>query len=97
MTAGSYDGANIGAPSAYRPAPVEREEADARPLATESWAYLIAGKDGTVWLAREYSVQDRMLQFVTTGDVRRQIPMTDVDRTATEQLNRERGIDLRLP
>jgi hypothetical protein len=38
-----------------------------------------------------------MLQFVTTGDVRRQIPMTDVDRTATEQLNRERGIDLRLP
>jgi hypothetical protein len=75
------------------PAPEPEEE---RPLATESWAYLIAAKDGTVWLARDYSVENGIIHL-TVGAERKQMPLAQIDRTATEQLNRERGVDVRLP
>jgi hypothetical protein len=96
MPVNSYNTGSENQRATYR-APAVAEKPDMRVLEKESWAYLIAAKDGTVWLAREYSVQNGRLHFVTTGNDRRQVPVTDVDRMATEQLNRERGVDLRLP
>jgi len=77
-----------------RPAPPAQ---DNKQLPTRSWGYLIAGKDGTVWLAREYSIRGDSLQIVTTTGDKKTIPLTAVDRALTEQLNRERGISVQLP
>jgi hypothetical protein len=85
--------------SAAPPRPVRPAEPipEPRALATESWAYLIAAKDGTIWLARDYSVIDGVLHFSTTGTDRKQLRLAEVDRPFTEQLNREQGVDVRLP
>jgi hypothetical protein len=85
------------------PAPVTRAPVqpqpptEERPLTTESWAYLIAAKNGTIWLARDYSVVDGVLHFSTTGTNRKELRLADVDRELTEQLNREQGVAVRLP
>jgi hypothetical protein len=84
------------APAEYRPPPVEQTQQEA-PLTNRSWAYLIAARDGRVWLAREYSVDNGTLQFSTMGAARRELPLANVDRTATERLNRERGVAIQLP
>jgi hypothetical protein len=68
-----------------------------RPPATESWAYLIAAKNGSLWLARDYSIRDSAVHIIMQDGQGKQLPLSDLDLTATEQLNRERGVALRLP
>lgn len=93
-----YAAAPAARPSWRSPATFRQEpEPDTRPLATESWAYLIATRSGTIWLAREYSVTGGMLEFATNGTTRRRIALAEVDRSLTEQLNRERGVAVKLP
>jgi hypothetical protein len=71
--------------------PLSRERRSG-PLKPKSWGYLIVTKAGTVWLAREYSVKGSILEFVTSADAQKSVPLTEVDRLATELLNRERGV-----
>ena len=74
-----------------RPAPEPQ-----RPLATDSWAYLIAAKDGTIWLARDYSVSDGVVEFSVDAKARKRLPIAEVDQVLTEELNREQGVAVRL-
>lgn len=73
-----------------------RERVENRPLTTESWAYLIAARDGTIWLAREYRVEGGILHFATMSGTRKGLPLADVNGSLTEQLNRERGVAVDL-
>ena len=91
----TYTQPRVDPPPVSRSAPAEQTSPE-RPLATESWAYVIVAKDGTVWLAREYRSANGMLRFTTTAGEQRWMRLTEVDVTATEQLNRERGVAVRL-
>ena len=91
-------------PSVVEPPPV-RYQAPAPPSASAerpprpagSPVYLLAIKDGTVWAARAYWIEDSTIQLLTVRDERKSITADQVDRALTEQLNRDRGVEFRLP
>jgi hypothetical protein len=74
---------------------IERPAESAR--ASGSPIYLVATKAGVIWAARAYWVEGGSLQLVTMREERKSVPLEQVDRPFTEQLNRERRIDFRLP
>lgn len=90
-----YSAPSVAPPPVSRSAPVE-ERAVERPLVSESWAYVIALRNGTAWLARNYSVVDGMVQLTTITGEQKELRMPEVDLATTEQLNRERGVAVRL-
>ncbi|MFN7992566.1 MAG: hypothetical protein U0Q18_03150 [Bryobacteraceae bacterium] len=59
--------------------------------------YLIAFKDHTIYSAVAYYVEGDTLHYFTAGNVHNQASLSLVDRPLTEQLNRERSVDVRLP
>jgi hypothetical protein len=59
--------------------------------------YLIAFKDHTVYSAVAYYTEGDTLHYFTSGNVHNQVSLSLVDRPLTEQLNRERNVDVRLP
>ncbi|HTT62872.1 MAG TPA: hypothetical protein VMG35_13555 [Bryobacteraceae bacterium] len=59
--------------------------------------YLIAFKDHTVYSAVAYYTEGDTLHYFTTGNVHNQVSLSLVDRQLTEQLNRSRNVDVRLP
>jgi hypothetical protein len=59
--------------------------------------YLIAFKDHTVYSAVAYYTEGDTLHYFTSGNVHNQVSLSLVDRQLTEQLNRERNVDVRLP
>jgi hypothetical protein len=58
---------------------------------------LIAFKDHTIYSAVAYYVEGDTLHYFTEGNVHNQVSVSLVDRQLTEQLNRERNVDVRLP
>jgi hypothetical protein len=84
--------------STYRPAAREQDpdRVEKRSLTSESWAYLIAARDGTIWLAREYRVEGGILHFATMSGNWKRLPLAEVNDALTEQLNRERGVAVDL-
>lgn len=66
--------------------------------ATESDThYLVAFKDHTIYSTVAYWFDGDTLHFFTKGDTHNQAPVALIDRDLTERLNREMGIDFRLP
>jgi hypothetical protein len=65
--------------------------------APEASYYLIAFKDHTIYSAVAYYVEGDTLHYFTEGNVHNQVSVSLVDRQLTEQLNRERNVDVRLP
>ena len=63
----------------------------------EASYYLIAFKDHTIYSAVAYYVEGDTLHYFTEGNVHNQVSISLVDRSLTEQLNRERNVDVRLP
>jgi hypothetical protein len=59
--------------------------------------YLFAFKDNSIYSAVAYWVDGDTLHYFTNGNTHNQVSLSLVDRTLTERLNRERGVDLRLP
>jgi hypothetical protein len=59
--------------------------------------YLIAFTDETVQTAVAYSVEGDTLRWTTRDHLDREAPVSAVDRRFSEQLNRDRGVDFRLP
>jgi hypothetical protein len=59
--------------------------------------YLIAFKDHVIRAVVDYSVEGTTLSYVTLQGTRAQAPLDSVDREFSEQLNRERNIEFRLP
>jgi len=59
--------------------------------------YLIALKDHTIYAATAYWVDGDTLHYFTDGNVHNQASLALVDRDFTQRLNREAGLDVRLP
>jgi hypothetical protein len=82
--------------------PVQRESRTREPVPepasiSEPSQYLIAFKDHTIYAAIAYWVDGGTLHYFTSGNTHNQVSLTLVDRELTERLNRESGLDLRLP
>jgi hypothetical protein len=59
--------------------------------------YLIAFNDHNIRAAQAYWIDGQILHYVTLQHEERQIPLSDVDRKLTLQLNHERHIPFQLP
>ena len=59
--------------------------------------YLFAFKDHVIRAAAAYWVDGRTLHYVTTDHEERQVPLSDLDRALTLQLNHERRVTVQLP
>lgn len=64
---------------------------------SESSYYLIAFKDHSIYSAVAFYVEGDTLHYFTEGNVHNQASLELVDRPLTEQLNRERNVDVRVP
>jgi hypothetical protein len=63
----------------------------------DSSYYLIAFKGHTVYSAVAYYTEGDTLHYFTSGNVHNQVSLSLVDGQLTEQLNRGRNVDVRLP
>ncbi len=59
--------------------------------------YLIAFKDHTVYSAVAYWVDGDTLHYFTTGNTHNQVSLSLVDRALTEKLNKDSGLEVKLP
>jgi len=59
--------------------------------------YLIALKDHTIYSAIAYWVDGDTLHYFTSGNTHNQVSLSLVDRDLTNRLNKESGIDMKLP
>jgi len=67
------------------------------PEPAEANRYLLAFKDHTIYSAVAYWVDGDTLHYFTTGNTHNQASLSLIDRELTERLNRELGIDFKLP
>jgi hypothetical protein len=72
-------------------------EAESTPPAEETTHYLIAFKDHTIYSAVAYWVDDDTLHYFTAGNTHNQVSLSLVDRDLTLRLNKESGVDIKLP
>src|SRR5262245_43857814 len=77
--------------------PSQRAQAESAPAAPDNPTYLIAFKDHTIYMALAYWVEDGTLHYVTNQNTHNQVSLDLVDRELSDRLNRERGVDFRLP
>ena len=80
-----------------RPAPPLYEQGPDVPSEPDTPRYLIAFKDHSVYTSVAYWFEGDTLHYFTKGDVHNQAPVALIDRELTERLNRELGIDFKLP
>ena len=59
--------------------------------------YLIAFRDHTIYAALAYWVDGDTLHYFTSGNTHNQVSLSLVDKPLTERLNKEAGLDVRLP
>ena len=59
--------------------------------------YLIAFKDHSVYSAVAYWVDGDTLHYFTSGNTHNQVSVSLVDRDLTERLNKESGLEVKLP
>jgi hypothetical protein len=64
---------------------------------TEPSHYLIAFKDHSIYSAVAYWVDGDTLHYFTSGNTHNQASVSLVDRDLTERLNKESGLEVRLP
>jgi endonuclease YncB( thermonuclease family) len=74
-----------------------RAPAGSKRITTEPSHYLIAFKDHTIYAATAYWVDGDTLHYFTAGNVHNQASLALVDRDFTERLNKEAGLDVKLP
>jgi hypothetical protein len=65
--------------------------------ATDTPRYLLAFKDRTIYSVIAYWTDGDTLHYFTSGNVHNQASMSLIDRELTERLNRELGIEFKLP
>jgi hypothetical protein len=76
----------------------ERDETPPQPArAYREPDYSIALRDHRIVHAIAYWVLDGKLHYVTKDNEMREIPLSEVDRLFSEQINRDKGVDFRLP
>lgn len=64
---------------------------------TDTPRFLLAFKDRTIYSVIAYWTDGDTLHYFTSGNVHNQASMSLIDRELTERLNRELGIDFKLP
>ena len=64
---------------------------------TDAPRFLLAFKDRTIYSVIAYWTDGDTLHYFTSGNVHNQASMSLIDRELTERLNRELGIDFKLP
>lgn len=80
------------------PAPQRASEYEnPRPFYRQADFYLIALRDHSIAAALTYHVEGDTLVYVNRGREERRIPLDAVDRRFSEQLNRDRRVEFRLP
>lgn len=83
-------------PERYRPEPERRAELrsaeDEKPT-----IYLIAMKDSTIYSSLAYWLEDETVHYITTQHSHNRASIDLIDRELSIQLNRERGIEFKLP
>ena len=79
------------------PGPADAGQPTAEAAPAEPQQYLIAFKDHTIYAALAYWVDGDTLHYFTSGNTHNQVSLSLVDKAMTERLNKEAGIDLRLP
>jgi hypothetical protein len=72
--------------------PVEEPDSTAEPS-----HYLIAFKDHTIYSAVAYWVDGDTLHYFTSANTHNQASVSLVDRDLTERLNKESGLEVKLP
>ena len=93
----------MGAPpngEAFGPVPPDysaTQPAAAEPAPSESERYLIAFKDRTIYAAVAYWVEGDTLHYFTSGNTHNQASLSMIDKPLTERLNKELGVDMKLP
>ena len=60
-------------------------------------AYIFVKRDGSVFFAVAYSWDAGSLSYITQEGVRRSVSRDDLDLTATQQFNEQRGFNFRVP
>lgn len=74
-----------------------RDTAPEQEPAPDSTHYLLAFKDHTIYSAVAYWADGDTLHYFTSGNVHNQASISLLDRDLTERLNRELGIEFKLP
>lgn len=83
-------------PRMYDMPPAEAQ-AETQTETPEPTHYLIAFKDHTIYSATNYWVQGDTLHYFTAGNTHNQASLSLVDRDLTLRLNKESGVDIKLP
>jgi hypothetical protein len=83
-------------PQNIYPTQQNRAQAEEQP-APEPTHYLIAFKDHTIYSAVAYWVDGDTLHYFTTGSSHNQASVSLIDREMTDRLNRESGVEVKLP
>jgi hypothetical protein len=97
---GQYTTSTQRQPAPYdAPEPQTADQLDqsAAAPAEEPAHYLIAFKDHTIYLAVAYWVDGDTLHYFTAGNTHNQVSISLLDRKLTERLNKESGMDFKLP
>jgi endonuclease YncB( thermonuclease family) len=74
-----------------------RPQAEDPASAAETSHYLIAFKDHSIYSAVAYWVDGDTLHYFTTGSTHNQASVSLVDRELTDRLNRDSGVEVKLP
>ena len=81
------------------PEPIHSSIQDLKPAASDAPPsfFVIALTNGARLVAAAVWVQGNDLRYVDADDQNRRVPLVDVDRAATRELNQARNLNLRLP
>jgi hypothetical protein len=77
--------------------PMQSAPAQAEESPAEATHYLIAFKDHSIYSAVAYWVDGDTLHYFTTGSTHNQASVSLIDRELTARLNRDSGVEVKLP
>ena len=92
-----YEPAPVVISQSFAPPPVVREYRPPDSPVYREPIYLIAFRDHRIQAAVAYWVDGDTLHYVTRDREQRQVKLDEIDRPFSEQLNRDRRVDFRLP
>ena len=90
-------GAQPQPPLSFYPPQAEPQQQPEQMASPEPAHYLIAFKDHTIYSAIAYWVDGDTLHYFTSGNTHNQVSVSLIDRDLTERLNREAGVEFKLP
>ena len=76
--------------------PQGADQVNAAPQGAVPDFYLIAFTDHTIQAVLDFRVEGDTLYYTTREQVQRQAPLSSVDRRFSEQINRDRHVQIRL-